>query len=76
MPTMEGPHSADVGGATYSVEDDITALLEIGHVLDDVMDALGLDPLDYMKGESVTDNVRAQARAILDAIKRLRDSHV
>jgi hypothetical protein len=57
---------------TYSVEEDITAILEIGHALDAVMEALGLDPLDYRKGDSAADIVRAQAQAILETIKRLQ----
>ena len=76
MAQTETSRGTDLDGETYSVEDDISAILEIGHVLDSVMDALGLDPLDYTKGASVADVVRTQAHAILEAIKRLRESQV
>jgi hypothetical protein len=76
MPQSEPSRGTNVdGGDAYSVEDDITAILEIGHALDAVMEALGIDPLDYTRGGgSVTDVVRAQTHAILEAIARLRGS--
>jgi hypothetical protein len=76
MPESEPSRSKNgEGGDAYSVEDDITAILEIGKALDTVMEALGIDPLDYTRGgASVADVVRAQTHAILEAIARLRSS--
>jgi hypothetical protein len=74
MPDSDTSRAADENLEPYSVDDDITAILEIGHALDAVMEALGLDPIEHRKGESVTGMVRAQAQAILEAIKRLRDA--
>lgn len=76
MPQTEDSRGTGLDGETYSVEDDITAILEIGHVLDAVMEALGLDPLDCSNGASAAVVVRTQAHAILEAIRRLRESQV